>query len=85
MLVHDNLSISFLIFIYLASIYTTPVEANQPAIQANSPVKGWLRKQNRDSFLKRIERYYCILKNDQLLMHRHEDDRTPQKAVTLKG
>ncbi|CAF1400078.1 unnamed protein product [Adineta steineri] len=68
-----------------SSIYITPVEASQPAIQANSIVKGWLRKQNRDSFLKRIERYYCILTNDALLMHRNEHDRTPVKAINLKG
>jgi hypothetical protein len=48
-------------------------------------VKGWLRKQNRDSFLKRIERYYCVLSNNALLMHKHEYDKTPQKAVNLKG
>ncbi|CAF1064455.1 unnamed protein product [Adineta ricciae] len=67
------------------SIYITPVEGIQPAFQANSIVKGWLRKQNRESFLKRIERYYCILANNALLMHRSEQDRTPVKAVTLKG
>ncbi len=70
---------------YLGSIYTTPVEADQPAIQSNSIVKGYLRKQNRDSFLKRIERYYCILANDALLMHRRAEDRTPVKAINLKG
>ncbi|CAF0856317.1 unnamed protein product [Adineta ricciae] len=67
------------------SIYITPVEGSQPAFQANSIVKGWLRKQNRESFLKRIERYYCILADNALLMHRSEQDRTPVKAVTLKG
>ena len=67
------------------SIYITPVEAPLPAIQSHSVVKGWLRKQNRDSFFKRIERYYCVLNNDALLMHKHDYDRTPQKAINLKG
>lgn len=69
----------------LGSIYIRPVEADQPADQTNSSVKGWLRKQNRDSFLKRIERYYCILKNNALLMHRNAEDRLPYKAISLKG
>ncbi|CAF4871074.1 unnamed protein product, partial [Rotaria sp. Silwood2] len=38
-----------------------PVEGSPPALQSNGLVKGWLRKQNRDSILKRIERYYCVL------------------------
>lgn len=48
-------------------------------------MKGWLRKQNRESFLKRIERYYCVLQNNTLLMHRHNYDQTPQKSINLKG
>jgi len=68
-----------------SSIHLTPVESNYPAIQANASVKGWLRKQNRESFLKRIERYYCVLTTNALLMHRNEQDRTPQKAVNLRG
>ena len=67
------------------SIYITPVEAAHPAIQSHAVVKGWLRKQNRDSFFKRIERYYCVLSNNTLLMHRHDYDRKPQKAINLKG
>ncbi|CAF3351635.1 unnamed protein product [Rotaria sp. Silwood1] len=66
------------------SIYMTPVEGNQSATQMNGLVKGWLRKQNRDSFLKRIERYYCVLTEDALLIYRHENDRMPHKAIGLK-
>jgi hypothetical protein len=58
---------------------------HKPAIQSNSSVKGWLRKQNRDSFLKRIERYYCVLENNTLLIHRDAHDITPHKAINLKG
>jgi hypothetical protein len=90
-MIQVNLSFSFFFFsnifflLYLGSIYITPVPANHPAIQYNSSVKGWLRKQNRDSFLKRIERYYCVLANNALLMHRHDHDTTPYKAINLKG
>jgi hypothetical protein len=70
---------------YIGSIYIKPVEASQPAGQYHAVVKGWLRKQNRDSFLKRIERYYCVLTSDALLMHQSDNDRTPQKAINLRG
>jgi hypothetical protein len=63
----------------------TPPESNRPAIQLNCTVKGWLRKQNRESFLKRIERYFCVLRNNALLMYRHDFDQTPHKAINLKG
>jgi hypothetical protein len=76
----SNISLS-----YLGSIYMTPVAASHPAIQSNSPVKGWLLKQNRDSYLKRKERYYCILTDNALLLHRHDHDTTPHKAINLRG
>ena len=66
-------------------MYLTPVESNRPAIQSTSLVKGWLRKQNRESFLKRIERFYCVLTNQALLMHRHDHDRTPHRTINLRG
>ncbi|CAF4328596.1 unnamed protein product [Rotaria sp. Silwood2] len=67
------------------SIYFTPQEATHAASQYENVVKGWLRKQNRSSFLKRVERYYCVLSKNALLMHKHENDRTPYKGVNLKG
>ena len=70
----------------LGSIYITPTEASLPALsQSHALLKGWLRKQNRESIFKRIERYYCVLTNGTLLMHRRDSDRTPQKAINLKG
>ena len=69
----------------LGSIYMTSAESKYTARQSQAAVKGWLRKQNRDSFLKRIERYYCTLATDALLMYRHDTDRTPQKEIYLKG
>lgn len=62
-----------------------PVEGNQPASQSSGTMKGWIRKQNRDSILKRIERYYCVLTKSALLMYRHDYDTIPEKAITLKG
>lgn len=62
-----------------------PVESAQPAIETDAVMKGWIRKQNRDSFLKRTILFYCVLTQNSLLMHRQERDRIPQKAVTLKG
>ena len=38
-----------------------------------------------DSFFKRLERYYCVLNNDQLLMYRNEKDHSAQKVINLKG
>lgn len=38
-----------------------------------------------DSFFGRTDRMYCVLKNDQLLLHRQENDRTPNKVINLKG
>ncbi|CAF3962305.1 unnamed protein product [Adineta steineri] len=67
------------------SIYVTPQEATHPASEYENVVKGWLRKQNRDSFFKRIERYYCVLSKNTLLLHKHDLDRTPHKAINLKG
>ncbi|CAF3790591.1 unnamed protein product [Rotaria sp. Silwood1] len=67
------------------SIYFIPQEATHPASQYQDVVKGWLRKQNRSSIFKRVERYYCVLSNNTLLMHKHEHDRTPYKGVNLKG
>ncbi|CAF0815084.1 unnamed protein product [Rotaria sordida] len=69
----------------LGSTYITPIEGSQSAIQSNGFIKGWLRKQNRDSFLKRIERYYCVLRGDTFLMYRHEHDRIPHKTIQLTG
>ena len=66
-------------------MYMTTPEANYPANQSNSVVKGWLRKQNRDSFFKRIERYFCVLRNNTFLMYRTDMDQTPYKVVHLKG
>ncbi len=69
----------------LGSTYNTPVEPNHPAIQSAGVVKGWLRKQNRESFLKRIERYYCVVRSNTLLMYRHDYDRAAHKTINLKG
>ncbi|CAM4758763.1 unnamed protein product [Rotaria magnacalcarata] len=66
------------------SIYITPVEGTLPAAQSAGLVKGWLRKKNIDSILKRTERYYCVLTNSALLMYRNEHDTTPQKAINLR-
>jgi hypothetical protein len=63
----------------------TPPESNRPANQLNSVVKGWLRKQNRESFFKRVERYFCVLRNNIFLMFRSDMDQTPYKAINLKG
>lgn len=84
----DSLSVLFILIIiicYLGSTSAALEDSIQPDIQSNAIVKGWLRKQNRESFLKRIERYYCVLKNNTLLMHRHNYDQTPQKSINLKG
>lgn len=83
------------------SIYITPQEASHPASQYQTSIKGWLRKQNRgkrktneenisfflklDSFFKRVERYYCVLSQNILLMHKTDHDTRPQKAINLKG
>ncbi|CAF4150845.1 unnamed protein product, partial [Rotaria magnacalcarata] len=66
------------------SIYITPVEGTLPAAQSAGLVKGWLRKKNIDSILKRTERYYCVLTNSALFMYRNEHDTTPQKAINLR-
>jgi hypothetical protein len=63
----------------------TSPESNYPANQSNNVVKGWLRKQNRESFFKRIERYFCVLRNNAFLMYRTELDPTPYKLINLKG
>ncbi|CAF1327740.1 unnamed protein product [Adineta ricciae] len=68
-----------------SSIYITPREATHPASQYVNATKGWLRKQNRESFFKRVERYYCVLSKNILLMHKNENDRIPHKAINLKG
>ena len=38
-----------------------------------------------DSFLKRVERYYCRLSNSQLIMYKRENDQRPYKGIQLKG
>jgi hypothetical protein len=43
------------------------------------------KKKKLDSFFKRIERYYCVIWNNTLLMHKHDHDRIPQKAINLQG
>ncbi|UJR23107.1 hypothetical protein I4U23_026128 [Adineta vaga] len=67
------------------SIYVTTHEATHPASQYQNTIKGWLRKQNRESFFKRVERYYCVLSKNVLLMHKNEHDRIPSKAINLNG
>ncbi|CAF1582084.1 unnamed protein product [Rotaria magnacalcarata] len=67
------------------SIEFIPKEAPHPASQYGNVAKGWLQKQNRDSILKRTERYYFVLSNNALLMHKHDYDRAAYKAIILKG
>ncbi|CAF1245473.1 unnamed protein product [Rotaria sordida] len=68
-----------------ALVFLTPQEPTHAASQYQNVIKGWLRKQNRASILKRVERYYCVLWNDTILMHKQENDRAPKKRVILKG
>ncbi|CAF4957206.1 unnamed protein product, partial [Rotaria socialis] len=53
--------------------------------QSAARARGWLRKKNINSILKRTERYYCLLTDYSLLMYRNDYDTTPQKAINLKG